>query len=111
MNLLARLVESCADENSNLRDCLIEAALRETHECRPQAYLITNADCAACEQSKEELKQHLETGAVKELDSADPQAERLLIGMEAERVPALVLADCKGEVLAQLEIYPDEEGG
>ena len=105
--MLARLVEACADEEANLRDCLISAASRVDSGCRPQAYLITNRNCQACEESKEELRGHLKTGAVKELDSADPLAERLLNGMEIDSVPALVLADCKGEVLAQLQIFPE----
>ncbi len=107
-DLLAQLIADCSREPGNLRDCMVQSALRRDYECRPQAYLISNPDCGACERSKDELRPHLESGAVRELDSSDPLAMQLLDGLDVTRVPALVLADCNGDPLAKLQIFSAE---
>lgn len=100
---LGDIVEACADA-ANLRDCIIEQA-RQVTPCTPQTYLIADEGCQGCEEARAMLERHIGEGAVKVLPSTDPLAAQMCANLEVDAVPALILADCQGEPLLQLQIF------
>ena len=109
--ILAGMAASCETRiDDDMRNCMIEQANKvQGSDCDIKAFLITSPECGGCEESKEELKDFLDSGQVSILDSGGDLAYSLMQQADSEGlVPMLVLADCDGNLLGELEIYPSE---
>lgn len=113
MALLSELVDRCSGTveatEAEFRDCLMAEAAKAEAECGLQTYLITREGCWGCAEAKEDLKPFLDGKTVLEIDSATPAAQNLLEQAGMTTVPALLLADCRGGVVANFAIVPEED--
>lgn len=114
--LLATMAETCAPEldGGNFRDCIIkEVQTRNEEPCAPHVYLIKADGCPGCDIADQELRPLIEQGAVTVLDSDSPLAYNLLEQMNQQDaqigVPSLVIADCEGNLISELEILAQEQ--
>lgn len=86
------------------RNCLIDTGLEAVPSCQMHTYLVTQEGCPHCAEAKEKLAPLIRSGKVQTIDSNDPLGHSLLDKAGLDYVPGLLLADCRHEVIATLEI-------
>jgi len=113
---LVSMVERCTNEiDGNFRDCMVDQANQAgADECGLNVYLIKSEDCGGCATAQTELANLIGQQKIRLLDISDPLAVNLLQEMSAGTdtmvgVPSLVIADCQGHLVSELEILPQEE--
>ena len=109
------MVASCLElpETGGLRNCLIEKTWEMRNEpCAPKVQLVTDPLCGGCADAINNLQELIDQGKVAVLDSNNPAAYNVIedLGQHSElSLPALVIIDCEGHMLAELSINPEEE--
>lgn len=116
VQLLAAMAETCAPEldGGNFRDCIItQVQGQRVLECAPTVYLIRAPGCPGCEEAEREMTPMIEQGKVTVIDSDNPIAYNLLEQIAQQDgaigVPNLVIADCEGNLISELEIVAQEQ--
>ena len=80
--------------------------------CAPKVQLVTDTLCGGCADAVSSLQEFIDQGKVAVLDSNNSAAYNVIedLGQHGElSLPALVITDCEGHMLAELSINPEEE--
>ena len=93
----------------SISDQLAKALLAQAEvapQCPATPVLITREGCQPCQDSKEALKTEISSGTVRVLSIDQEEAVKLMQQAGVDMVPQLLLVNCHGDVVDELELEP-----
>lgn len=111
-DIIDGMIQECLEADDGL-ECLtnafhaINAMPKQKGLCKPRLVMLTDQDCPNCADMRTIHSGLLSTGIAKEVDATSNRGKRIGHLNRVDGVPALLLLDCKDELIG--EIYSDAE--
>lgn len=104
--LLADIAETCKEVEEAGRLACLAAELPEQQEgekCPVHMVLLVQTGCPHCRRARETYKDLLSVGKLREVNVISVEGQRIMNSGGPKWMPALLLADCNGKFILDLE--------
>ncbi len=97
------LVNGCfaLEDNGAALGCLMDVAgaPKPPELCSPRLVLLTQEGCEGCVEAKEQHRENLRAGLIKEVDFHSEEGRRIAAQAKVDFTPALLVLDCQDRLL------------